>query len=357
MCYACYQHSQLAATKLLQSEVAQLKGEIKNLSQELANLKLTTAPQASGEATVSHSFTGNNTNKTTINSNGPTYASILKLADNPANPPTSITPPQPTSNKPPSARLNRNNSVDKNCHNNYMVRVMTVQGLVSTLNKEQGLYQSSSPALVTWPWSSPTGTKYQKLNIPRFSLNTLCQLQKEKPSQHSSRRELLLIYSGIERKLIKICGNSIYINQTKVCAANEDNFVRHQQPLDQSPESIPTNILSANSASNATNVDISPNIPNNVGSSNEVQSQRLQSPERPWSSSPLPTNSNVSHLTYCTDPNFSNHPQIDPIANEVITNYNHTITCCYLNIRKHSFQSSSDYDVICLTDMANRVNL
>ena len=70
-----------------------------------------------------------------------------------------------------------------------------------------------------------------------------------------------LIDSGIERKHIKIHGNSIYINQIKVGSANEGNFIRHQQPLDQSPESIPTNnILSANSASNATNVDISPNI-------------------------------------------------------------------------------------------------
>ena len=76
-------------------------------------------------------------------------------------------------------------------------------------------------------------------------------------------------------------------------SANEDNFVRHQQPQDQSSEPIPTNnVLSAYAASNDANHTMSPNIPNNhftVRSTNEEQSQRLQSS---CSSSPLPTNSN-----------------------------------------------------------------
>ena len=49
MCYACYQRSQLAVTKQLQSEVAHLKGEITKLSEQLAKL----ATASLSEATVS----------------------------------------------------------------------------------------------------------------------------------------------------------------------------------------------------------------------------------------------------------------------------------------------------------------
>ena len=116
MCYACYQRSQLATTKQLHCEVAQLKGEIKKLSEQLANLKLTATPQTLGEANAGQSLTSN-TSKVTINSNGPamSYASILKRADNPANPSTGNTHAQPTSIKPPShtASLERKNSANK----------------------------------------------------------------------------------------------------------------------------------------------------------------------------------------------------------------------------------------------------
>ena len=59
--------------------------------------------------------------------------------------------------------------------------------------------------------------------------------------------------------------------------------------------------------------------------------------------------------------NSSNHPQSDSISNNlhnVMTNYNCTFSCCYLNIRSlvnklslfQSYVYSSDFDVICLTE-------
>jgi hypothetical protein len=102
-----------------------------------------------------------------------------------------------------------------------------------------------------------------------------------------------LIDSGVERKLIKIRGNSIYINKTKVGSANEDIFIRCQQPQDQSSEPTPTchgtnNVLSATAASSAANTT------NDVRSTSttDEHSQRTQTVGRPRSSSPLFTNSN-----------------------------------------------------------------
>ena len=106
-CYACYQRSQLAVTKQLQSEVAHLKGEITKLSEQLATL--TTASLS--EATVLSQPLSTDTNKS-VNSitNGPTYASTLKQAGNSANSPTSITHAQS------SASLKCNNiKVPLNC--------------------------------------------------------------------------------------------------------------------------------------------------------------------------------------------------------------------------------------------------
>ena len=87
MCYACYQRSQLAVTKQLQSEVAHLKGKIIKLSEQLA--RLTTASLA-GEATVSQPLSNTNKSVNSV-SNGPTYTSTLKPAGNSANSPNSVT--------------------------------------------------------------------------------------------------------------------------------------------------------------------------------------------------------------------------------------------------------------------------
>ena len=135
--------------------------------------------------------------------------------------------------------------------------------------------------------------KISKVEHPRVYIKPFMSIAERKTESTLLKERRALIDSGVEKKLIKIRGNSIYIDKTKVGSANEDNFVRHQQPQDQSPEPIPTNnVLSANAASNDANHAMSPSILNNVGSTNEEQSQRPQSPERSRSSSPLLTNSN-----------------------------------------------------------------
>ena len=159
-----------------------------------------------------------------------------------------------------------------------------------------------------------------------------------------------LIDSGIERKQIKIRGNSIYINKTKVSSANEDIFIRYQQLQDESQDLIPTrhdtntnilsatantnNVLSATAASasassssaasasssssscaSSSSANHAANTTVNVRSTNDEHSQRAQTDGRPHSSSPLSTNSNS-----LASPNLhfnSNHSQIDPITSKI----------------------------------------
>ena len=90
-----------------------------------------------------------------------------------------------------------------------------------------------------------------------------------------------LIDSGVEKKLIKIPGNWIYINKTKVGSANEDIF---QRPQDQSQDPIllthdTNHVMSTNVASNAINNAMSTNNTSDVMSTNEEPKQKIDARE------------------------------------------------------------------------------
>ena len=135
--------------------------------------------------------------------------------------------------------------------------------------------------------------KMSKVDHPNVFIKPFMTTAERKVESILLKERRTLIDSGVERKLIKIRGNSIYINKTKVGSANEDIFIRCQQLQDHDP--TPTrrdtnNVLSATAASNAANH--AANTTNDVRSTNDEHSQRTQTDGRPHTSSPLSTNSN-----------------------------------------------------------------
>ena len=314
VCFTCYQRSQLAVTKQLQSEVAHLKGEITKLSDQLA--KLTTASLS--EAAVSKPFS--NTNKSTSRaSNGLTYASTLKLAGNSANSPTSITHTQS------SASPKCNNSVDKKfsivmyglceCpkgsprHEHISHDTNLACKIIKSICPDMNNYAISNcsridkyselrarPLFVKFTRSCDVATilsnrhKMSKVDHLNVFIKPFMTTAERKVESILLKERRTLIDSRVERKLIKIRGNSIYINKTKVGSANEDIFIRCQQLQDQSHDPTRRDTNNVLSASNAANH--AANTTNDVRSTNDEHSQRTQTDGRPHSSSPLSINSN-----------------------------------------------------------------
>ena len=140
--------------------------------------------------------------------------------------------------------------------------------------------------------------KLSKIDHPNIFLKPFMTTAERKVESILLKERRTLIDSGIERNQIKIRGNSIYVNKTKVGSANGDIFIRCQQLQDQShdPTPIPhntstNNVLSATAASSATNHSANTTV-NDVRSTNDKHSQRAPTDGKPHSSSPLSTNSN-----------------------------------------------------------------
>ena len=269
VCYACYQRSQLAVTKQLQSEVAHLKGEITKLSEQLATL----TSASLSEATVSQPLSTDTNKSVNSISNGPTYASTLKPAGSSANSPTSITHAQS------SASLKRNNSIEKKFNivmygacecpkgsaprherisHDTNLACKIIKSICSDMNdyavcdcSRIGKYSEprSRPLCVKFARSCDVATvlsnryKLSKIDHPNIFLKPFMTTAERKVESILLKERRTLIDSGVERNQIKIRGNSIYVNKTKVGSANGDIFIRCQQLQDQShdPTPIPLN--------------------------------------------------------------------------------------------------------------------
>jgi hypothetical protein len=163
---------------------------------------------------------------------------------------------------------------------------VTFQGSVNTLNKEQGLKFARTCDVAAVLSNRQKVSK----DHPNVFIKPFMSTAERKIESILLKERRTLIGSGVERKPIKIRGNSIYINKTKVGSANEDIFIRWQ---DQSSEPTPTRhgtniVLSATAASNAANTT---NYVSSTSTTDE-HNQRTQTIGRPHSSSPLSTNSN-----------------------------------------------------------------
>ena len=100
-----------------------------------------------------------------------------------------------------------------------------------------------------------------------------------------------LIDNGVERRLIKIRGNSIYVNGTKVGSANEDTFIRLNQ---HSTHGLPRDCTpTVNNSSITMSMSTSSN-PNGTSSSNAMSNSTLSSDN---------TNTNNAMFTTTSDPN------------------------------------------------------
>ena len=312
VCYACYQRSQLAIMKQLRSEVAHLKGKINKLAEQLA--KLSTA-SLQDEVTVSQLSTSN-IYKSGTNSNVPTYAAASKQAGNLSNPSTSNMHAQPSFNRAPGANAKRNSPVDKRfnmviyglteCpkgsprheHISYNTNLAckTIKSICPDLSDYAvcdclriGKYskQRTRPLTVKFAHSYDVTSilsnrhKISKADCPNVFLKPFMSTAERKTESTLLKKRRTLIDSGVERKLIKIRGNSLYINKAKVGSANEDIFIQHQQSRDQSQDPIlltrhgTNNAMPTNVASSAASIAMSTNDTNDVITTNEEPKHKM----------------------------------------------------------------------------------
>ena len=338
VCYACYQRSQLVVTKELRSEVAHLKEEISKLAEQLA--RLSSAPVLQDETTVSHLPTSN-VNKSGSSSNVPTYVAAMKQSGDPANPSTSNTYTQPAFVRAPNVNVERKaNAVDKRFNiviyglvecpkgsprhmrisYDTNLACKTIKSVCPDLSDYAicdclriGKYsdQRSRPLIVRFARSCDVANvlsnrhKLSTADCPNVSLKPFMSIAERKTESTLLKERRALIDSGVERKCIKIRGNSLYINNTKVGSANKDIFVRHKQLQGQSQDNDTSIVISTNVASNdlsqhnVSNIDASANNAamsstdtNNVMSTSEEPKHKTHTQVISHSSSPLSTNPN-----------------------------------------------------------------
>ena len=287
VCYICHQRSQLAVTKQLRDEVTRLNGEINKLSEQLA--KLSSSPEARLAAVVSQLPTNNKSNDTSVL----TYAATLKQASNSAN---SSSHAQ-SFNKEPSGTKHSSrpvSSVDKKfnivmyglseCpkgsprHERISydtdLACKTIQSICPELREYAvcdcsriGKYseERARPLIIKFARSRDAATvlanrhKISKSDHPNVFLKPFMTMAERKTESTLLRERRALIESGIERKLIKIRGNSIFVNKNKVGSANEDTFIRdqHRSITDVQKQSRePTPICNTNATINATPMSV-----------------------------------------------------------------------------------------------------
>ena len=293
VCYVCYQRSQLIVTNQLRSEVAHLKDEISKLAGQLA--QLSSAPVLQDETTVSHLPT-RNINKSGCGSNAPTHVSALKQSVNLSASPSASN----------SANVERKaNAVDKRFNiviyglvecpkgsprhvrlsHDTDLACKTIKSVCPDLSDYAvcdcvriGKYsdQRSRPLIVRFARSCDAVNvlsnrhRLSKVDCPNVSLKPFMSIAERKTESILLKERRALIDSGVERKYIKIRGNSIYVNNIKVGSANKDSFVRHKTLQGQSQDNDTSIVISTNVASNnhsqhnATNTDMSTYAANNA---------------------------------------------------------------------------------------------
>ena len=288
VCYFCYQRSQLAVTKHLRDEVTRLNSEINKLSERLA--KLSSSPEVRFAAPVSQLPTINKSN----DASAPTHAATLKQASN-----------HTTSNPSHAQSFNRESSDTKHSSRfvssadkkfNIVVYGLcecpkgsprhermsydtdlaskTIQSICPRLSEYAirdcsriGKYseERARPLIIKFARSCDAATvlanrhKISKSDHPNVFLKPFMTVAERKTESTLLRERRALIESGIERKLIKIRGNSIFVKKCKVGSANEDTFFRdqHHSITDVQKQSRePTPICDMNATINATPTNV-----------------------------------------------------------------------------------------------------
>ena len=280
VCYICYQRSQLAVTKQLRDEVTRLNSEINKLSERLA--KLSSSPEVRLPAAVSQLPTSNDTSV-------PTYAATLKQASNPNSPSRAQSFNKESSDTKRSSRSV--SSADKKFNivvyglsecpkgsprherMSYDTDLVckTIQSILCPELREYAICDCSRigkcseerarPLIIKFARSCDAATvlanrhKISKSDHPNVFLKPFMTVAERKTESTLLRERRALIESGIERKLIKIRGNSIFVNKRKVGFANEDTFIRdqHHSITDVQKQSRkPTPLCDTNVTINAT---------------------------------------------------------------------------------------------------------
>ena len=277
ICMSCRQQFQDAQVSQLQSEVANLRSELlelRKLVHSITNLPaIATLLQGEpGEVNfnterVSQPLTSNNT----------LYTDALRLTDHSASPITvsSNTVNPQASHLQASGNTKRSNSshVDKRFNiviyglnecpkgSPRHIRITKDTELACKAIKSIcpdmsdfavcdclriGRYseERTRPLVVKFTRSCDVATvfanryKIPKSESPNISIKPFMSRAERNQESTLLKERRALIESGVDRKTIKIRGNSIFINKIKVGSANETNFTRH---LEQDNADMPSN--------------------------------------------------------------------------------------------------------------------
>ena len=298
ICLSCTNIELRLEIKLLKSEISNmnavrqqlsaLEAEVATLSKQLTNLSSSSMARAAVSQPDLPTIS-NKSNDTSV----PTYSTAtLKRANNSANPSTTYShaQSQPSGNRYSSHSVS---SVDKK-FNIVMYGVSecpkgsprherisydtdlackTIQSICPELREYAvcdcsriGKYteERSRPLMIKFVRSCDAATvlanrhKISKSDHSKVFLKPYMTVAERKTESILLRQRRALIESGVERKLIKIRGNSIFVNKRKVGSANENTFITDQSHSitdlqRQSEEPTPTlNITSTIATTNTT---------------------------------------------------------------------------------------------------------
>ena len=253
LCYICYQRSQHTLTKELKNEVAHLKSEITKLSKQLA--KLSTAGSAKDSTTVSQPANNNSQSTLSTSSNDPSYAATLEVVNQSATTSTRINRVPQASNKgsldkkfnvvmyglgesPKGSPRHERISYDVNLACKIIKSICpNISDYAICDCSRIGPYSEprTRPLIVKFSRSYDVASvlsnrhRLPKSEHPNVYIKSFMSFTERKIESTLLKERRALIDSGVERSLIKIRGNSIYVNRAKVGSANEDGFIRHKQ--------------------------------------------------------------------------------------------------------------------------------
>ena len=126
--------------------------------------------------------------------------------------------------------------------------------------------------------------KISRSEHPHVFLKPYMTITERKTESTLLKERRVLIDSGVERKLIKIRGNSIYINKTKVGSANEATFTRLlQRNISESDQQVQPHVIDPSptrqDTTNVPSASVTNSDTNTMPTNDEEPSQKPQAGE------------------------------------------------------------------------------
>ena len=275
ICMSCRQQFQDAQVSQLQSEVANLRSELlelRKLVHSLTNLPAI-ATLLQGEPAevnfnterVSQPLTSNNALRLTDHS-----ASPITVASNTVNPQTNHLQASGNSKRSNSSHVDKRFNIViyglNECPKGSPRHIRITKDTELACKAIKSIYPDMSdfavcdclrigrysgertrPLVVKFTRLCDVATvfanryKIPKSESPNISIKPFMSKAERKQESTLLKERRALIESGVDRKTIKIRGNSIFINKIKVGSANETNFTRHLEHDNADNHVLPSN--------------------------------------------------------------------------------------------------------------------